>query len=749
MKKAQLAQRKYLAIAVATASFAQVHSVSALAEEKSYQLEQVIVTSQKSDDRVQDIPATINVVSGDMLKQFEITKFSDLSQVTAGLSLDVLTSRRQSVNLRGVETNPDAGVADGVAVYWNDVNIRSDVAFQQLFDIQSIEVLRGPQGTLQGATSPAGAIHLRTRTPYLEGYRANISQTFSDNNGSNTEFGADMPIIPGELAIRVAGVYDAADVNDVKNITTGRNDTSLSRAGRFSALYQPGEIFSATLAYEYLEKSTDADNVLEGDQTGKPHLSPYDRTALAGINSVTTNRNNIASLNLAWDLGKNQVVWETGYYNSNQVALLDSDFANNSTADTTNLIPQKAERLIQEARLTTNISSDWTSLVGLYYQKDRSMAQPIVRSRSGNINVLTNLDIPSNGETYALFTHQKYQITDSSLIEAGVRYQSLHQFNKADAFILATDATSGAVLANRTIVQVPDANTHDSDAEVVTYSAKYSYTFTPDLMAYASYDQGFRPGGITATTRTGLPLSELAYDNEKSQGIEFGVKSAWLDNRVQVNADVFYQEFTNGLYRSQALRVNTDGVPGTEGSTARLVYNADSIIQGAELEVQGLITPNWNAGANISYVDAKYDNASIPTNSPTPTTQTEVVYHTISSGRIGTQPNWSATANSTYTLPLGPVDAYMTGLVKYQSSREDDSFANNVGLVAGYATVNLYVGIRDVNDAWDVTLFARNLFDKNGEVVPPEVDTTTTYLQARPNEGRVIGITGKYKFGKS
>ncbi|HSB97821.1 MAG TPA: TonB-dependent receptor plug domain-containing protein, partial [Spongiibacteraceae bacterium] len=438
MKKAQLAQRKYLAIAVAAASFAQLHSVSAGAEEKSYQLEQVIVTSQKSDDRVQDIPATVNVVTGETLDKFEITKFSDLSQVTAGLSLDVLTSRRQSVNMRGVETNPDAGVADGVAVYWNDLNVRTDVAFQQLFDVESIEVLRGPQGTLQGATSPAGAIHLHTRMPYLQDFSGDVSQTFSDNNGSNTEFGMDIPIIPGQLAVRVAGVYDAADVNDTKNITTGRDDTSLSKAGRFSAVFQPGDIFTAKLAYEHLEKSADADVILSGHQTGKRDLSPYDRYALASLNNVTNNRNNIASLNLSWDLGKNQVVWETGYYNSNQVAYLDSDLANSNNNFTLNIIPQKAERLVQEARLTTEISPVWTSLVGLYYQKDSSIASPVVNNTNAALggNFHTDLDIASHGETYALFTHQKFEVLDDGLLEFGLRYQALHQFNATDGGII-------------------------------------------------------------------------------------------------------------------------------------------------------------------------------------------------------------------------------------------------------------------------------------------------------------------------
>jgi iron complex outermembrane receptor protein len=682
-----------------------------------------------------------------------------VQQLTAGLSLDVLTSRRQAVNLRGVETNPDAGVADGVAVYWNDLAVRTDVAFQQMFDVASIEVLRGPQGTLQGQTSPAGAIHLHTRMPYLDGFSGTVAQTFSDNNGSNTEFGVDLPIIVDQLAVRIAGVYDSGEINDTKNITTGRTDTSLSKGGRFSAVYQPGDVFSAKLAYEHLEKSADADVIVAGYQAGKPYYSPFDRVALAGINSVTTNRNNLASLNLQWDLGMNQVVWETGYYNSDQKAVLDSDMGNVSTAFTQNLIPQKAERLVQEARVTTEINEDWTSLVGLYYQKDSSIASPYVNNTLGGGigNVHTVLDIASHGETYAIFTHQKYQIFEDGLLEFGLRYQTLHQFNSANGGTIQ-NSTGTFVPGTGPIVEVTPQHAHDADAEALTKSLKFSWTFNPDLMAYASYDQGFRPGGLTATTVAAVRLQPyLPYDEERSWGLETGVKSAWLDNRLQVNADVFYQYFKNGQYRSPTLPVNTDGTPGPDArNTARLVYGADSIIQGAELEVQGLLTRDWSLGANLSYVDAKYDDATIPTTGPASayTANTVVLYKT-SSGRIGSQPNWSATANTTYTLPLGPVDTYVTALLKYQSARIDDnSFAagaiGNPGYVGGYSTVNLYLGVRDQNNTWDVSLFAKNLFDRDAQVMPPEIiDATTTYLQARPNEGRIIGVTGKYNFGKS
>jgi iron complex outermembrane receptor protein len=759
MKKAQPTQRKYLAVAIATAGLAQLHAVSVHADEPSYQLEQIIVTAQKSDDRAQDIPSTINVVTGSTLENLEIKKFADLTQVTAGLSLDVLSGRRQTVNLRGVQSNPDAGFQDGVAVYWNDMVVKTDVAFQQMFDIDRIEVLRGPQGTLQGATSPAGAIKLNTRMPYLDGFRGNISQSFSDNGSSNTEGGVDLPIILDKLAVRIAGVYDDSAINDIKNVTTGREPTSMTQAGRLSAFFQPTDDFSAKLAYEYLNKNADGPETIAGIQAGKPSYRVYDRKSVSSFNNIDNNRNNLLSLNLQWDLGINQLVYETGYYNSHADSYRDSDVGNLSTANTLNRILAKTERLVQEFRVTTEISEDWTSLVGVYYQKDSSKALAVVPSTA---TITATNDIRSHAETYALFTHQKYQLTENGLIEMGLRYQKVNQFNGSDLFV----ANSATGITTKT-GQIPAARAHDADAEIVTGSLKYSYTFTPDLMAYASYDSSFRPGGFVATSRAFVPAQYLTYESEKSQGVELGVKSAWLDNRLQLNGDIFYQVFDGGLYRSQALLLNTDGIVGVipttvgtntnanaERTTARLVYNADSIIQGIEVEAQYLLTRDWQIGANVSYVDAKYDDAEVPGNSPTPLTQVPVVYTVTSSGRAGSEPNWSATANSNYTLPLGPVDAYLNVLVKYVSSREDDQLSaargNNAGLVKGFSTTNLYLGVKDINDVWDIALFAKNVFDKNGQTAVPEIgDGATTYFLVRTNEPRVIGISGTYNFGKS
>ena len=126
-------------------------------------LEEVVVTAQKSTESVQDIAATVNVVSGDSLEKFAAFDFRAIEQQTAGLTLSSPNARNSTISMRGVSVDPESGVSAAVDVYWNDAVVRADVAFNQMYDLERIEILRGPQGTLQGATSPGGALNMITK----------------------------------------------------------------------------------------------------------------------------------------------------------------------------------------------------------------------------------------------------------------------------------------------------------------------------------------------------------------------------------------------------------------------------------------------------------------------------------------------------------------------------------------------------------------------------------------------------------
>ena len=126
---------------------------------ESLVLEETVVTAQKREENVRDIAATVNVVTGQDIDKFAAFDFNALQQQTAGLTLSQPNARNNTISMRGVSVDPESGVSAAVDVYWNDAVVRSDIAFNQMYDLQRIEILRGPQGTLQGKTSP-GALSI-------------------------------------------------------------------------------------------------------------------------------------------------------------------------------------------------------------------------------------------------------------------------------------------------------------------------------------------------------------------------------------------------------------------------------------------------------------------------------------------------------------------------------------------------------------------------------------------------------------
>ncbi|MCB1710371.1 MAG: TonB-dependent receptor, partial [Halioglobus sp.] len=202
---------------------------------ESLVLEETVVTAQKREENVRDIAATVNVVTGQDIDKFAAFDFNALQQQTAGLTLSQPNARNNTISMRGVSVDPESGVSAAVDVYWNDAVVRSDIAFNQMYDLQRIEILRGPQGTLQGKTSPGGAINMITQRASLDETSGYVQGSVSDNDGYNGQAAYGAALIDGVLGVRVAGVYDLNNGGDIQDISTGfDNQEARAYSGRLS-----------------------------------------------------------------------------------------------------------------------------------------------------------------------------------------------------------------------------------------------------------------------------------------------------------------------------------------------------------------------------------------------------------------------------------------------------------------------------------------------------------------------------------
>jgi iron complex outermembrane receptor protein len=287
-------------------------------------LEEVIVTAQKREQSTQDIPSTVSSTLGDTLREFNVFDFNELQKLTPGLVTRKISGRTGSISLRGVTYNPNSGAKHAVDVYWNDTTtgvLGGGGVFQQIFDVGRIEVLRGPQGTLQGRTSPAGAIIIHTAKPDLDETGGYLRTTFTDNSGNNTQFGASVPLIPGSLAIRFAGVYDKSDLDEARNVLDGDVSNSEAAGGRLSLSWLPTDTLSIDFAYQYLENDLNIVRTLLGSSAlpfqpvALPDITEKDFLGIQLRPQTTDGEFTSASLTVQWDISDhNRLTFVSGYH---------------------------------------------------------------------------------------------------------------------------------------------------------------------------------------------------------------------------------------------------------------------------------------------------------------------------------------------------------------------------------------------------------------------------------------------------
>lgn len=740
-----------LALAVATTTA--MISTAGMAQESGLILEEVIVTAQKRSESVQDIAASITALQGETLQEFNIFDFSQVEDLTPGLTLNDSSVRNQTISLRGLTYDSEGTANPVVDAYWNGVPVRSDVAFGQMYDIERIEVLRGPQGTLQGQTSPGGAIMISTRKADVGEMSGQIQTTFADNDRFATQFGINIPLIEDKLAVRIAGNFDENEMQGVKNINTGTTQSARSKGGRVAVAWEPTDRFSASLVYEYDEQDANDFKDMYGSDAmgnGNPKLDKYDRKGLTEIDQTFDNRNKLTVLEMNWDMTDSlALVSLTGYQDVDSSDYRDIDRANAVPgAIQVQAVDIDYDTFTQEVRLSTTepYFGWWDFIVGGFY-KDHNLDTHFYRWLSpGSGLAIDAPSIPSDREEYGVFTHNTFEITDFSRIQLGVRWSEIERTNRYDFNIITVpDGNHVAGL----ISAIPDDLATETENKW-TGSLKYLHDLNDQIMVYASLDSSFRPGGMTIEPRLSNP-DDLLYDEETSWAFEMGFKSELWEQRLQLNGAAFYQEFDGYIKRATGVLIDSNGDGSGDARASGIMFNGDAIISGAELEATALLSENWTAGGGITYVDAKYDDADVPCDGQ-PGDYTGAIHTCSSDGRIGDEPNWSATLHSQYTVPLGDMEGFIRGLYRFTGERVDDNIKSTGadGTTDSYDIVNLFIGVRDAGGSWEASVWANNLFDKDAEITKTAEEVMngigTGYRQADIIAERTLGFTARYNF---
>ncbi|KZX58992.1 TonB-dependent receptor [Halioglobus sp. HI00S01] len=735
-------------------------------------LEEVIVTAQKRAATIQEISGTVNVVTGESMDRYSAFKFNDLEQMTAGLTLNSPNSRNNSIAMRGVSIDPEAGASAVVSVYWNDQPVREDVAFSQLYDMERVEILRGPQGTLQGRTSPGGAINLVTRHADLAENEGSIELSASDNEGFNGKVSFGGPIINEVFAARIAAVYDVNNSTNVEQFQGFDDPEAEALSARLSTVWQAGDNLNIKFVYQYQDRETDDPKAMNGtDNLGeRPTLTPEDLTSLGDLIDNAEMEYDLANLQIDWDIGDINLASVTGYSESSKVSFTENDRANyvdeeiptwqNSNTD--------QESISQELRLSTSDNDFWDWMVGIYYQNQKTATDFFANSVDTGIGFITAGDIPVDRKELGIFTFNTFYLGEATKLEVGLRYAEYDSFRRATVnyggltylppvFEPIIDIIEAGFAAAFPIEGVSEENQNTKE-DTITGSVSINHDWTDNTTLYAAYNRGYRPSGISINPTPNIQFlpngeDDLIHDEEKSDSFEVGFKGRYLDGRSTLNGALFYQKYDGYLGFTRGVQVlDDDGNP--QDISGGVLFNGDATVWGAELEGQILLSEHWNAGGAVSYTKGEWDDgATKPCNDRQPG---EVLgFCDIGGDALGGEPEWSVTANTEYFMPIGSNEWYVRALYKYTDERLNTEASAGITSRETFDAnhvVNVYAGLRSSDYTWDVNIWAKNLLDSDEVVFEQGHDqfdilySGGSYLQSNIQTERVIGATVRYSF---
>lgn len=717
-------------------------------------LEEVIVTAQKREQTIQDVPASVAAISAEMLELTNTTNFTDLGKITSGVTI---TGGQDGfgniIRIRGVGNNSFApAIRPAVGIFIDDVPLAQiDAAFNNLADIERIEILKGPQSTLFGKEVSSGAIAMTTRRPDTVGVSGYIEGNFGNENLQEYRIGGNIPL--GDMfAIRGSFYHNERDAT-IDNIVTGGEEGEYDKdGGRIRILFEPNSDFNAILTYEFhdtevtgatavaqeygdLYQTLDLANVLGGGESQLQVLDPYGGKTDHSNPPNRESETELIYLNIEWALndkwGFNSVTSSQDWESTAEGQFApDPAFPDILTADTSYgpyylsdfITEPGAESFTQEFRFSYD-SDNWSSIIGAFYADTEvpnytPFAQTIgvfpIPGAPFIIKAAGLSDIQEDINEWALFTHNIYTISDGLEFTFGLRYSDVEKESVkgqltgvgpiADLnspFVPATDWPEGP----NTVGPYNIPKRTDSWDEV-TGTLKLNYYVTQDVAVYGGWDRGFKAGGHdVCKDNAGEPLCQ-DFDSEVADNFEVGFKGRFGGNLIW-NGALFYQLFDD--YQVE--------VQDEEGIGNTILNAASAEIWGVETDVQWLVGENLLIDANVSYIDATWDEFD-DAECLRPQYQREVcdpVTRTqdLSGKDLNYNSPWTANLNATWSSSFGNgIGWWVRGEVAYKDEvyffpdLDPDLTADD------YTLVNASIGIRSADDTWEIMLWGKNIFDE-------------------------------------
>lgn len=698
-------------------------SWAATPQESPQHLDAVFVTATKVGEvPLQRTPASISVYDQTALGEGNISNIEDLKRQTPGLNI---TRNGQSTRLylRGVGTNLDfVGSDPSVTVHVDGVyQSRGYTALDDFLNVERVEVLRGPQGTLYGRNSTGGTINVITRLPDAKP-EASVSAEVGNFNmhrvtaAASGGLGSEQVI--GSLAI-MQTEHDPYVENVVPGGEEGLLDDNAKRANAsLRTLLGGGSEMILRADYSDENKATGAYKSTGLGLTGSP--APSGATADIPTDPFETaiNVNDPFLEQTSWgDSVEFNIALSPGWVLTSLTAYRNLDYDTLEDTDGTRLsglataITEKQHQLSQELRVRyTSDTVSWVS--GLYISREDHDFEASLATTATRV-ILANNDTRAN----ALFTQASWPLTSSLKATVGVRYSEEEK---------RFESSSDVYLANGTLITHPQFTfVVDENAVWDNWSPKATldYTLNQTTLLYADVSKGFKSGGFNVTS------AAAQFEPEEVIAYEIGAKLDWLNNTLRSNIAAFYYDYTD-------LQVSSFSQPGV-----LIINNAASAInQGIEIENQWLIGDAWALDLNYAYLDAKYDKYL----TPLPPTNTSLL--DVSGNHLNASPRHKLTPAVRFyqDSSLGLWSARLE--YAWQDKQYFTAFNEDVSGQDAYGLVNLMIGLTAPDESWEAQLFGQNLGDEDYSTSSREFVAATTGVTRDINPPRTVSARLTYHF---
>ncbi|GAB3310705.1 TonB-dependent receptor [Luteimonas notoginsengisoli] len=730
-------------------------------------LGRITVTANKRVENINEVASAISVLDGEQLEKVSATQLSDYADYIPGFQAVSLGSPGKTIiSMRGI-----APLSSGstIGTYIDETPLGSSGLYQRAtqlaldllpYDIERVEVLRGPQGTLYGAGAMGGLLKYVTREPDLSETEfrvgAGVSSVQDGEIGKTVRFGANLPITRDRLGLRLS--YTRNEIPGyVDNTISGEDDINdgTQTSARAALLWQ-GDAVSLKLSA--MRQTADTDN------DGNVALDPATGDAIDGdlTNRIwfdeTFRRDmDFYAGTLDWDLGWADFISATGFSKTKAFFRADSTVEYGQFTNLGLGLPDPGsayfdnaltlEKFTQEFRLTSKSGSPFEWLLGAFHTRETGNntqfialrqldGSPLPAPYDGIAGTLAYLEIPTEYRETAVFANASYRFTERFKIGAGVRYAK----NDQD---FSQNVSEGILL--------PIADTDNSSSEdVFTWSVSPQFQLDDDTLLYAKVATGYQPGGPNVV----LPGIPPAVDSSTLTSYELGLKGLFADARLQLDLAAYRIDWED----IQIITYFNGNSGLANGGKARS--------QGLELSTRFRATSNLQLGFNANYTDATLSEDLPPLFIPSPPYVVQ-----LNNGLEGdTLPyipkySWSATADYYFELGGGWegnvgggvrwVDDRPTGTSERQVIRTDttpavvvDDTTTPAIEVGSYSSLDLYAGI--ANDSWSIRAYVKNVTDERAyQTIANRTNALTDevpFQVGTPIRPRTFGIEVDYRF---